>query len=78
LYIAIRQFLEVGGAFFLHSFQAIKYEYSNLSKRKLSEFFGTNSCSFVITPFVALQAVFVFVWQPPVADMLQKEIGVPI
>jgi len=47
-------------------------------KRKLSEFFGINSCSFVITPFVAFQAVLVFVRQPPVADMLQKEIGIPI
>ncbi len=71
-------FLAVGGAFFLYFFQAIKCENFNLSKRKLSEFSGINSCSFVITTFVALQAVFVFVWQPPVADMLQKVVGVPI
>ena len=66
------------GAFFFSYFQTIKRENFNLSKRKLSEFPGINSCSFVITPLVALQAVFVFVWKPPVADMLQKEIGIPI
>jgi hypothetical protein len=33
---------------------------------------------FVVSPFVALQAVLVFVIDPLVADMLQIEVWVPI
>jgi hypothetical protein len=39
---------------------------------------GIFSISFVVTPFVALQAVLVLVIDPLVADMLQIEVRVPI
>ncbi len=64
--------------FSFYSFQTTNMNIRTFQNFQTFRISGTNSCSFVITPFVALQAVFVFVWQPPVADILQKEIGIPI